>query len=347
MSDYPFLNERFLTALESSGAVTAERGWRPCHIELENGWMPLYLRSHSRGEYVFDYSWADAYQRHGLAYYPKLVTSIPFTPVTGPRWRGAPDPQQLWQAIEGRLAQTGASGWHLLFPDQQCREALVELPLISRQACHFRWFNREYVDFDDYLARFQSRKRKNLRKERQRVTEQGVTVQRLAGPAVSAEQWRLFYQCYASTYLKRGQFPYLDEAFFLQLAETMARQIMLVLAFRGEQPLAAALYFQDAEQLYGRYWGCLEEVDGLHFELCYYQGIEHAIEAGLQVFDPGVQGEHKILRGFEPVITWSLHYLREPGFHRAIADFCREEADHVQRYREEAMTLLPFRKDGG
>lgn len=347
MTDYPFLNEHYLNALEDTGAVSAERGWRPCHLTIEGGRMPLYLRSQSRGEYVFDYSWADAYQRHGLAYYPKLVTAIPYTPVTGPRWRGAPDPQQLWEGVQQRMAQTGASGWHLLFPDQATREVLEGLPLVARQACHFRWFNRDYADFEDYLARFQSRKRKNLRKERQRVVAQGITVQRIAGSAVTAEQWRLFYQCYADTYLKRGQFPYLDQAFFEQLANHMAEQMLLVLAQRGDRPLAAALYFQDARQLYGRYWGCLEEVDGLHFELCYYQGIEYAIEAGLQVFDPGVQGEHKILRGFEPVITWSLHHLREPAFQRAIADFCEEEAAHVQRYREEAMTLLPFRKDGG
>lgn len=347
MSDYPFLDETYLGALESSGAVTAERGWKPCHLALEDGWLPLYARSHSRGEYVFDYSWAEAYQRHGLAYYPKLVTAIPYTPVTGARWRGSPNPAALWEAIDARMIETGASGWHLLFPDQASREALEGLPLVTRQACHFRWLNRDYRDFDDYLARFQSRKRKNLRKERQRVVDQGITVQRIRGPAVTAEQWRIFYQCYASTYLKRGQLPYLDEGFFLQLARTMASQMLLVLACRDEKPVAAALYFTDSQQLYGRYWGCLEEVDGLHFELCYYQGIEHAIESGLQGFDPGVQGEHKILRGFEPVITWSLHHLREPAFQNAIADFCKEEAEHVQRYREEAMTLLPFRKDGG
>lgn len=347
MSDYPFLDKAYLGALENSGAVTAERGWTPCHLALEDAWLPLYARSHSRGEYVFDFSWAEAYQRHGLAYYPKLVTAIPYTPVTGPRWHGSPDPRQLWDAVQAQMVETGASGWHLLFPDQPSREALEELPLVARQACHFRWLNRDYRDFDDYLARFQSRKRKNLRKERQRVWDQAVTVQRIPGPAVTLDQWRVFYQCYASTYLKRGQYPYLDESFFLQLSKKLAPQILLVLAYRKDRPVAAALYFQDSQQLYGRYWGCLEEVDGLHFELCYYQGIEYAIERGLQVFDPGVQGEHKILRGFEPVITWSLHHLREPAFQNAIANFCKEEAEHVQRYRDEAMTLLPFRKDGG
>lgn len=347
MTDYPFLNSHYLNALESTGAVSAERGWQPVHLTLGGGEMPVYLRSHSRGEYVFDYSWAEAYQRHGLAYYPKLVTSIPFTPVTGPRWRGALEAAQIWEGIRERMGETGASGWHLLFPDQTCRDALAELPLVARQACHFRWFNRSYADFEAYLERFQSRKRKNLRKERQRVQAQGIRIERIPADNATPQHWKLFYRCYANTYLKRGQLPYLGDAFFQQLSKTMSSQMLLVMAYRDEQPLAAALYFQDAQQLYGRYWGCLEEVDGLHFELCYYQGIEYAIENGLAVFDPGVQGEHKILRGFEPVITWSLHYLREPGFQQAIANFCEEEALHVQRYRDEAMSLLPFRKDGG
>ena len=345
MTDYPFLKPAFVAALESGGAVSPQRGWGPSHQTLNQGWLPLYARNDSRGEYVFDYSWADAYQRHGLAYYPKLVTAIPFTPVVGPRWRGTLNADQIWEAVSEQMAQQGASGWHVLFPDRACREQLSALPLVSRQACHFRWFNRDYQDFEDFLSRFQSRKRKNLRKERRRIAEQGIAVTRLQGGKISDQDWAFYYQCYASTYLKRGQLPYLDEAFFAAIREAMADQLMLVLARRGEQPLAAALYFQDGDCLYGRYWGCLEECDGLHFELCYYQGIEHAIASGLAEFDPGVQGEHKILRGFEPVITWSLHHLREPAFQRAIADFCREEAEHVRRYREEARSLLPYRRD--
>jgi len=347
VSVYPFLGKDFFDALQGCGAVAPKTGWQPCHLETEQGWMPLYLRSHSRGEYVFDYSWAEAYHRHGLAYYPKLVTSIPFTPVTGPRWRGDLSAASLWSGVKDRMAEHQASGWHLLFPDAAAREQLQELPLVSRQACHFRWLNRDYRDFEDFLGQFQSRKRKNLRKERRRVQEQGLTITRHHGDRISASDWAFFYQCYASTYLKRGQLPYLNEAFFSAVGERLSEQLMLVLARDGERPVAAALYFFDAECLYGRYWGCLEERDALHFELCYYQGIEFAIEQQLAAFDPGVQGEHKILRGFEPVITWSMHHLREPAFHRAIADFCREEAVHVQRYREEAMTLLPFRKGGG
>ncbi len=344
MSVFPFLSNAFFDALQGCGAATSATGWQPCHLQVGDSWMPLYGRSHSRGEYVFDFSWADAYQRHGLAYYPKLVTAVPFTPVTGPRWRGGLSAEDIWTGVQKALAEQQASGWHVLFPDEASRERLRELPLVSRQACHFRWFNRDYREFEDFLGTFQSRKRKNLRKERRRVHEQGLTITRHQGGQITAADWAFFYQCYASTYLKRGQLPYLNEAFFSTVGERLADQLMLVLARDGERPVAAALYFFDQTSLYGRYWGCLEERDGLHFELCYYQGIEFAIEQGLATFDPGVQGEHKILRGFEPVITWSLHHLREPAFQRAIADFCREEAEHVNRYREEACQLLPFRR---
>ncbi|EKF75728.1 hypothetical protein A11A3_02627 [Alcanivorax hongdengensis A-11-3] len=342
---YPFLSEAFFTALESSGAAAPGQGWGPCHVREGDRWLPLYSRNQSRGEYVFDFSWADAYQRHGLAYYPKLVTAVPYTPVVGPRWRGDWTPASLWEAVQERLHSQRASGWHLLFPDAASREALAELPLVSRQACHFRWFNRDYTDFEGYLAAFQSRKRKNLRKERRRVSDQGIVVERRCGTQIDARDWAFFYHCYADTYYKRGQMPYLNEAFFAALAEGLGDQVMLVLASRDGQPVAAALYLFDRTRLYGRYWGALADIDCLHFELCYYQGIEFAIERGLAEFDPGVQGEHKILRGFEPVITWSMHHLVEPAFQRAIGDFCEEEARHVQAYREEARSLLPFRRD--
>lgn len=341
---YPFLTDAFIRALSDCGAATAQTGWRPCHVEEGERWLPLYARSDSWGEYVFDFNWAQAYQRHGLAYYPKLVTAIPFTPVEGPRWRGAWQGQALWDAVREQLARHNASGWHLLFADSTCRDELAELPLIVRQACHFRWFNQQYSDFEAFLARFQSRKRKNLRKERRRVTEQGITVERYTGQQITSAHWDCFYRCYASTYLKRGQMPYLNQAFFRALAQSLSEQTMMVLAYHQGQPVASALYLFDQKALYGRYWGCLHEFDALHFELCYYQGIEFAIEQGLVEFDPGVQGEHKILRGFEPVITRSMHHLVEPAFHRAVADFCHEEAGHVQGYRREAMTLLPFHK---
>ena len=341
---FPFLTDAFLGALEQTGATPA-RGWGPCHLRDGDAFVPLYARDGSRGEYVFDFAWADAYERHGLSYYPKLVTAIPFTPVVGPRWRGQWRAADIWAGVRERVAEQGASGWHLLFPDAPARAALAELPLIERQACHFRWFNRGYTDFDAFLGTFNSRKRKSARRERRRVAEQGLTVRRLTGAAIEPRHWRFFFQCYANTYLVRGQLPYLDETFFRRLADGLGEQILLVLAEHGEEPVAAGLYLFDDQSLYGRYWGSIREYDALHFEVCYYQGIEFAIERGLAEFDPGVQGEHKILRGFEPVLTYSLHWLAEPAFHEAVADFCEREAEHVRAYRDEARSLLPYRAD--
>ncbi|ASK33147.1 GNAT family N-acetyltransferase (plasmid) [Alcanivorax sp. N3-2A] len=342
---YPFLSTAFLDTLEETGAVDPRRGWAPCHLGGGDHFLPLYQRADSRGEYVFDFAWADAYQRHGLPYYPKLVTAIPFTPVAGPRWRGDWSASALWEGVQERTREHGASGWHLLFPDQHAREVLAELPLIGRQACHFRWFNRDYADFEDFLGAFNSRKRKSVRRERRRIGEQGLSATRHSGARIEAHHWRFFYHCYANTYRVRGQRPYLSERFFLRLAETLGEQLLMVIAWHQGEPVAAGLYLFDDHTLYGRYWGCVREYDALHFEVCYYQGIEFAIERGLREFDPGVQGEHKILRGFEPVITHSLHWLAEPAFYDAVADFCQREARHVISYRDEARTLLPYRRE--
>jgi predicted N-acyltransferase len=344
--DYPFLARSFVDALEQSGSVTAARGWDPAHLVAGDTWMPLYLKQHSRGEYVFDHAWAQAYARHGLAWYPKLVTAIPYSPVSGPRWRGPdPAPEHLWEALQASCDEAGASSWHLLFPDDHCRDHLRDLPLIERQACHFRWFNRGYRSWDDFLAALTSRKRKSVRKERRAIPEQGLTVQRAVGSAIPASWWQAYYPFYASSYLKRFQEPYLSADFFSRLRQSdLLEQVMMVMAFENDEPVAAAFYLFDDRALYGRYWGSVREYHALHFELCYYQGIEFAIEQGVPLFDPGVQGEHKILRGFEPVITRSLHWLREPAFHEAVARFCQEEAQAVRHYREQAMELLPYRQ---
>lgn len=341
---YPFLLPAFHQALEDSGAVSVATGWTPQHLDDGDFWMPLYRKEHSRGEYVFDFAWADAYRRSGLRYYPKLVTAAPFTPVTGPRWRGSPpEPEALWSRIEHNLDEQGASGWHVLFPDEATRSALTELELIQREACHFRWFNYGYTGFDAFLGALVSRKRKSLRRERRRIDEQGLRVERRTGDQLDDNWWQAFQRFYADTYYKHGQSPYLPPSFFRQIASDLAEQLMMVMAFDQGEPAAAALYFFDDTRLYGRYWGCLREYDALHFELCYYQGIEFAIERGLTEFDPGVQGEHKILRGFEPVITYSLHYLREPRLRDPVADFCRREADAVRAYQREALDYLPYR----
>ena len=343
---YPFLQPAFFSALEHSGSVSPARGWLPCHVQDEDFWMPLYLKSHNRGEYVFDHAWAEAYARHGLDYFPRLVTAVPFSPLTGPRWRGTLPLEWLREQLPQLAAQHSASSWHLLFPDAETRAALADWPLVSRQACHFRWFNRGYADFEAFLARLTSRRRKSIRRERTRLVQAGIRIEEALGEAIPADWWPTFYQCYAATYLKRGQRPYLNEAFFQQLASSpLAAQQWLVRALdaRGEV-LAMAYYLFDSHTLYGRYWGARHEVDGLHFELCYYRGMEFCLRHGLAEFDPGVQGEHKILRGFEPVITWSLHWLREPAFQRAVADFCAREAEYVQAYQQEARTLLPYRE---
>lgn len=342
---YPFMDAAFFAALEQSGAASAAQGWSACHLGGDDFFLPLYRREQSWGEFVFDQGWAQGYARAGLDYYPKLVSAIPFTPVPGPRWRGVlHDPVLLWQQVRERMVQQRASGWHLLFPDDQTRAQLAELPLVARQACHFRWYNRGYQSFDDFLAALVSRKRKNLRKERASLAQRGLRIEWRQGADIPAHWWTPFYHCYAMTYYRRGQQPYLPPAFFSQLAESsLAQQLALAVAFSGDEMIAAAFYLFDDTTLYGRYWGSVADIDGLHFELCYYQGIEFCIRRGLRRFDPGVQGEHKILRGFEPEITWSLHWLADARFQRAIAAFCEEEARAVQAYQAEARSLLPYR----
>ena len=342
---YPFMDAAFFAALEQSGAASAAQGWSACHLQDGDFFLPLYRRMHSWGEFVFDQGWAQGYQRAGLDYYPKLVTAIPYTPVPGPRWRGElHDAHALWQQLQDIVAQQGVSGWHLLFPDNDTRAALAGLPLVERQACHFRWNNRGYASFDDFLAALVSRKRKNIRKERAAVAQTGLRIEWRQGADIPADWWTPFYRCYAMTYYRRGQQPYLPPDFFRQLAASpLAAQLALAVAFNGDDMIAAAFYLFDDTSLYGRYWGSVSDVDGLHFELCYYHGIEFCIRHGLQRFDPGVQGEHKILRGFEPEITFSLHWLADARFQRAIAQFCEQEAEAVLAYQREARSLLPYR----
>ena len=355
-TDYPFLRHEFLAALEQSGSVGANTGWQPQHLLLHDhdtlvAVMPLYIKRHSYGEYVFDFSWAEAYQRHGLAYYPKLLTAIPFTPIAGPRYGIAADVDQLaacdalLAAVMLRAQQLNASSWHLLFPDDDVCAQWDDMGLLARRAVHFQWFNRDYTSMDDFSAAFASRKRKNLVKERRRIGDAGITVRRVRGAEITRELWRAFYRCYQLTYAKRsGHGGYLSETFFQLIGSTLASQLMMVVATRGDDVIACALTLQSSDTLYGRYWGAQEDIDGLHFELCYYQGIEYCIEQKLARFDPGVQGEHKIQRGFEPVYTWSAHWLRHDGFREAIADFIARENAHLAQYADDARQLLPFRQ---
>lgn len=353
----PFIGKAFLQALETSGAASEKGGWKPHHLTVESddgliAFMPLYLKTHSYGEYVFDWSWADAYQRYGLAYYPKLVSAVPYTPSQGERLLVADGVQKsdlvplIVDAVKAEAMRLGASGWHLLFPQEDEHQLLADQQLHTRLTCQFHWFNTDnWQDFGQFLASFSSKKRKNVKQERRKVAEQGFRLARVEGTEITPEQLEHFYHCYHITYLQRGRQGYLNRAFFQLLVETMPEQMMLVIAYDAtDAPVAAALFFHDNASLYGRYWGSKVEADSLHFEACYYQGIEYCLERGLSHFDPGTQGEHKISRGFHPILTWSNHWLAEPGFDDAIRDFVSEEAEHVQQYAEYACGMLPFKE---
>jgi predicted N-acyltransferase len=351
----PFLSHRFLSLLESSGSVCLQSGWQVQHVVIEEqgslvAAMPLYLKYHSYGEYVFDWSWADAYHRHGLDYYPKLLAAIPFTPTSGARLLMAENTSQekilatLKQALLEKVKKENLSGWHILFPSVEEVDRLKPLDGMQRVACHFQWFNRGFKNFDDFLAGFSSRKRKNVKKERRQVMQQGISLQALTGDAIKDEHWQCLQHCYRSTYAKRsGHGGYLTEDFFKGLA-AMAEQVLLVVAYKQESPIACALNFYSGTTLYGRYWGALEEIAGLHFEACYYQGIEFCIANGLQRFDPGVQGEHKISRGFEPVLCYSLHHLADSRFREAVGHFLQEETLGVKDYQRAVKAHSPFKQ---
>jgi len=355
MLQYPFIRPEFFTLLEESGSAVTPTGWEPCHQTIETGgeteaFLPLYAKTHSYGEYVFDWAWADAFHRNGLNYYPKLLTAIPFTPASGPRARfaqGVDQPTMASQLIDRALAvadDKGASSWHLLFPNAQHLALFKDSRLLHRIGVQYHWFNRDYESFDHFLDSFNSRKRKMVRKERRQVSNQQFTIERLSGDEITPEVWRLFASFYQRTYLKRsGSRGYLTPEFFNLVGQQLANQCLMVVARQGKDIIAAAFYLFDENTLYGRYWGCLQEFDFLHFELCYYQGIEFAIERSLGKFDAGAQGEHKIVRGFEPVMTHSLHWIREPAFADAIARFLAEEKGYIDEHIRQAGEMLPFK----
>jgi len=301
---------------------------------------------------VFDHAWADAYERAGGRYYPKLVTAVPFTPVAGRRLlldETAPDAANTAaHLIEGARAlaqQLGASSWHCLFPADAQLPLLEADELLLREGCQYHWYNRGYACFEDFLATFNSRKRKNLRKERAAVHGAGIRFQHLDGHAITPALWQTFHGFYQNTYEVRGQQGYLSLAFFEALGRAMPENLLLVLALHEDTPIAAALSLRDDTTLYGRYWGSRDDYQFLHFETCYYQGIDYCIAHGLQHFDSGAQGEHKIQRGFEPIITYSNHWIADPRFAAAIGDFLVREAEHIQQYRNDAAQGLPFRLD--
>lgn len=352
----PFLSHEFLSALEMSGSVSIDAGWQPDHLLIYQnsnlvGMLPMYRKTHSYGEYVFDFSWANAYHQYGMNYYPKLVVGIPFTPVVGPRLLLKHELQEsTWlpsvtKALEAHAKTHSLSSIHWLFPTPDSSEALHSIGHDMRQSVQFHWRNNAYKSFEDFMQRFSSRKRKNVKKERNKITQSGLKVRRLTDNELDLQTLETFYLCYQQTYLKRsGHTGYLNKAFFQQIFETMQDKLMLVVANNGQRDIASALFIYNQGQLCGRYWGCLQEVDGLHFECCYYQGIEFCIERGIDLFNPGTQGEHKIARGFEPTYCYSNHWMADDRFQNAIKNFCQQEQAHIKQYHQDACSLLPFKQ---
>ncbi|MFC0266666.1 GNAT family N-acetyltransferase [Kushneria aurantia] len=353
-TDYPFLRHEFLDALERSGAVSPHSGWTPRHLTLWQGQrlvgvMPRYFKDHSWGEYVFDWQWADAWERAGGQYYPKQLSAIPFTPASGPRLALAEDIDAgaALTALAEHIEAAGLLSWHLLFPDadQAARWRKAWPALLERQSMQYHWFDRGYGDFDGFLATMTSKRRKETRRERRLVAEQGLTMRRLTGRDIDETALHHFYRCYQITYLEHGQRGYLDFEFFRLLWQRMPQALVLIQALDGTaRPVAAALCLQGSTTLYGRYWGSEVVASCLHFETCYYQGIEHCLATGLNHFDPGTQGEHKIARGFEPIVTRSLHWLAHDGFRQAVEAFLGHERGAVDELRHRVSDMLPFRR---
>lgn len=351
-SDQPFLRHAFLSSLEDSGSVSPRTGWIPAHRLVTDidgtllAAMPVYGKTHSFGEYVFDHGWADACERAGIEYYPKLLCAVPFSPVSGARLLGAPALLAgLLDEVEQSLLEQGLSGLHVNFTDAASDDALRNRDgWLERLGCQFHWRNQGYRDFQDFLDALSSRKRKQMRKEREQVAGQGIEFRWYHGGQLSEAQWDFVFACYANTYAVRRRAPYLTREFFSLLAERMPEAIRVVMARQNGRDVAMAFSLVGGDSFYGRYWGCLAEFDRLHFETCFYQGMDYAIAEGLQRFDAGAQGEHKLIRGFEPVITRSWHYLLHPGLRSAVDDFLRQERAGVLAYAEEARSALPYRQ---
>ena len=349
----PFVRHAFLQALETTGCVGPGTGWTPCHLTLWDGdtlagAVPLYRKSHSWGEYVFDWAWADAYERNGLRYFPKLLSAIPFTPVAGPRLLAADEVARaaLAGALLAHARSARVSSLHVLFASAPENAALAQTGFMIRQGVQFHWQNGGYRHFDDFLAALSQPKRKKIRAERRKVAEQGVRLHRLIGTDISESDWDFFYRCYEATYAAHGSTPYLTRSFFSVLAAAMPQALVMVRAERDARPVASSLLMRDATRLYGRYWGAIEPIACLHFECAYYQAIETAIETGIAIIEGGAQGEHKMARGFLPVATRSAHWLREPAFADAVERFLAREGSMVSAYLDELTERSPFGDPG-
>jgi uncharacterized protein len=359
-SDNPFLSHAFLDALEESGSATAETGWLPQHLALEDaggqilGVAPLYLKGHSYGEYVFDHGWADAYERAGGRYYPKLQCAVPFTPVTGPRLLvhpalGKEGGEAVADALISGMLELArrhkVSSLHVTFPTRGEWERFGEAGFLQRMGQQFHWENQGYSSFDDFLAALSSRKRKTIRKEREAALAGGIAIHTLTGAAIEKRHWDAFFRFYISTSDRKWGSPYLTREFFDLIGARMADRIVLMMAEKNGRPIAGALNLRGGDTLYGRNWGCAGDFPFLHFEACYYRAIDFAIAHGLRRVEAGAQGQHKIQRGYLPSPTYSAHWIRDPGFKRAVADFLARERRAVSHEMDELAELSPFRRE--
>lgn len=359
-ADFPFFDLEFLRALERSGSVGAGSGWSPTYLVCRDGGrllgaLPLYLKTDSYGEYVFDWEWAHAYREHGLPYYPKLVSAVPFTPATGPKLLVRPDlgeteraavSRALLDAARGLGDEWGVSSSHALFLPETELEEFVRRGFAVRHSLQFHWRNRGYGAFPDYLQALEGKRRRQIARERRQLEGEGLTVERLTGDALGDEHAELMYRFYLGTYDRKWGFPYLTGAFFEEVFRTMRDRVLLVLARdeRTGRPVAGALNFFKGDSLYGRYWGATEQRRNLHFELCYYQAIDFAIERGISLFEAGAQGEHKLARGFLPTLTYSAHQIRHPAFREAIERYIKEEKALISSSIAEYSRHNPYRR---
>ena len=356
-NDHPFLTHAFLAGLEQHGCIRRELGWQSCPLGLhDDGALvavaPLYLKGNSHGEFVFDWSWANAYARHGLDYYPKLLCAIPYSPVTGPRLLVGPTDgaesrrRALIAGMDQQLRALGLSSLHLNFADQHDADALSETDWLPRFDWQFHWRNRGWSDFDDFLAALKPKKRKNIRQERQQVASAGVCCEIRHGDELDDDEWIALHRLYQSTFDAHGNHPALTEDFFRHLGRTLPRQVVAVLCRRGGRVIAAAFCMRSSSTLYGRYWGADEQIPGLHFEACYYQGIDYCLRERLRHFEPGAQGEHKLARGFVPTRTRSFHWVADARFRAAIARALAREAAALEEYRAELERHSPYARTG-
>ncbi len=346
----PLLSHAFLSALETSASVGKDTGWGPCILTItqENqliGAMPLYVKSHSYGEYVFDWAWADVYEQSGLAYYPKLLSAIPFSPITSTRLLAHDLATQtmLIDALEAVMTQHQLSSAHVLFPNEEEATLFEQSGWMKRIGVQFRWENKQYQTFDDFLQTLSHNKRKKIRQERKKVANAGVVSHFVKGKQATEADWDFFYECYCNTYTEHRSSPYLTRAFFTEISQSLSDHILLIVAEQAGVKVASSLCFYNAHTLYGRYWGATTFVSGLHFELCYYQAQQFCINENIQYFEGGAQGEHKLARGFQPRPTCSFHKIAHPDFARAIKDFLLRESNGIAAYTNELEERTPFK----